>query len=181
MIVNLQAIKEEKELAEKLKNISDEKLIRKLKAIEKSIRKYTNNNFMDVKFRTYGKIQEGQIYINSYPYFLENDNIEISHSLNDGVYTIKEINQGVVNIDEDIKLFDCDYIMVTKVVYPEDIQEGVINMLKWDLGLRNKVGIKSETISRHSVTYFDMDKNNSLKGYPTSLLGFLEDYIKARF
>ena len=181
MIVNLQTIKEEKELAEKLKNISDEKLIRKLKAIEKSIRKYTNNNFMDVKFRTYGKIQNGQICINSYPYFLENDNIEISHSLNDGIYTIKEINQGIINIDEDIQLFDCDYIMVTKVVYPEDIQEGVINMLKWDLGLRNKVGIKSETISRHSVTYFDMDKSNSLKGYPASLLGFLEDYIKARF
>lgn len=181
MIVNLQTIKEEKELAEKLKNISDEKLIRKLKAIEKSIRKYTNNNFMDVKFRTYGKIQDGAICVNSYPYFLENDNIEISHSLNDGVYTIKEINQDIITIDEDITFFDCDCIMITKVVYPEDVQEGVINMLKWDLGLRNKVGIKSETISRHSVTYFDMDKSNSLKGYPVSLLGFLEDYIKARF
>lgn len=54
-------------------------------------------------------------------------------------------------------------------------------MLKWDFGLRDKVGIKSETISRHSVTYFDMDKDNSLKGYPAALMGFLEDYIKARF
>ena len=60
-------------------------------------------------------------------------------------------------------------------------KNGVINMLKWDFGLRNKVGIKSESISRHNVTYFDMDKDNTLKGYPVSLLGFLEAYVKARF
>lgn len=181
MIVDLKTIKTDTELASKIKDISDEKLIKKLKAIEKAIRKHTNNNFMDIKFRTFGKIQDNLICVNSYPYFLEGDNIEISHSLNNDVYTIKEISQGNIAIAEDVQLFDCQNVMITKVVYPEDIQEGVINMLKWDFGLRNKVGIKSETLSRHSVTYFDMDASNSLKGYPISLLGFLEDYMKARF
>jgi len=162
-------------------NLEETKLIKKLKAIEKAIREYTNNNFMDIKFRTYGKIENSALVLNAYPYFIENDNIELSHCLNSGVYTIESIEQDIITLVEDTKLFDCDKVMITKVVYPEDVKEGVINMLKWDLGLRNKVGIKSETISRHSVTYFDMDANNSLKGYPASLLGFLEDYIKARF
>ena len=136
---------------------------------------------MDIKFRAYGKIENNVLLLNAYPYFKEKDNIELSHCLNNEVYTIDSIDQGQITFVEESKLFDCDNVMVTKVVYPEDVQEGVINMLKWDLGLRNKVGIKAETISRHSVTYFDMDANNSLKGYPASLFGFLEDYIKARF
>lgn len=162
-------------------DLEETKLIKKLKAVEKAIRKYTNNNFMDIKFRAYGKIENNVLLLNAYPYFKEKDNIELSHCLNNEVYTIDSIDQGQINLVEETTLWDCDNVMVTKVVYPEDIQEGVINMLKWDFGLRNKVGVKSETISRHSVTYFDMDANNSLKGYPASLLGFLEDYIKARF
>lgn len=175
MIVDIDEIKED------FPDVKETKLIKKLKAIEKAIRKYTNNNFMDIKFRAYGKIENGVLLLNAFPYFAEKDNIELSHCLNDGVYTIDFIVQNQINLVEEVNLFDCSNVMVTKVVYPEDIQEGVKNMLKWDLGLRNKVGIKSETISRHSVTYFDMDANNSLKGYPASLLGFLEDYIKARF
>ena len=175
MIVDIAVIKGE------FPEIEEAKLIKKLKAIEKTIRSHTNNNFMNTKYRTYGQIKEGVLYINDCLYFSEKDNIEISHTLNDGVYTIKSINQNEITFLEKTKLFDCKKVMITKVDYPEDIQEGVINMLKWDLGLRSKVGIKSETISRHSITYFDMDANNSIKGYPASLLGFLDDYIKARF
>ena len=70
---------------------------------------------------------------------------------------------------------------MTKVVYPEDIKVGIINLLKYEVEMRDKVGIKSETISRHSVTYFDSDANNQVMGYPVSLLGFLKPYMKARF
>lgn len=65
--------------------------------------------------------------------------------------------------------------------YPPDVKMGVVNMLQWDIENRGKVGIQSETISRHSVTYFNMDGENSLMGYPKSLLGFLKPYKKARF
>ena len=65
--------------------------------------------------------------------------------------------------------------------YPMDVKMGVVNMLKWDLENSGKVGIQSETISRHSVTYFNMDGDNSTMGYPKSLLGFLKPYMKARF
>ena len=65
--------------------------------------------------------------------------------------------------------------------YPADVKMGVVNMIAWDLENRSKVGIQSETISRHSVTYFNMDGDNSVMGYPKSLLGFLKPYIRARF
>ena len=108
------------------------------------------------------------------------DTIQISDSLlNNGVYTVKEIfDSGII---ADSYLIDCQKNLITKVEYPPDVIMGVVNMLKWDLQNRDKVGIQSETISRHSVTYFNMDSENSIMGYPKSLLGFLKPYIKARF
>ena len=78
-------------------------------------------------------------------------------------------------------LFPVDYNLVTKVEYPADVKEGVINLLIWDVQNRGKIGVKSETLSRHSVTYFDLDASNQVMGYPVSLLGFLTPYVKARF
>lgn len=65
--------------------------------------------------------------------------------------------------------------------YPSDIKMGVVNLIKWELNNRDKVGIQSESISRHSVSYFDQSANNSAGGYPISLIGFLKPYIRARF
>lgn len=65
--------------------------------------------------------------------------------------------------------------------YPADVKMGVVNLLKWELNCRDKVGVASESISRHSVTYFNMDGDNSVMGYPKSLLGFLKPYKRARF
>ena len=78
-------------------------------------------------------------------------------------------------------LTDESGVLVTKVYYPTDIRMGVVNMLRWDIDNRDKVGIQSETISRHSVTYFNMDGDNSSIGYPKSLVGFMNPYMKARF
>lgn len=74
-----------------------------------------------------------------------------------------------------------EYTVDGIVVYPADIKMGAVNLMKWELNNRDKVGVSSETISRHSVTYFNMDGDNSIMGYPKSLLGFLRPYKKARF
>ena len=81
----------------------------------------------------------------------------------------------------DRPLIDESCVLVTKVEYPMDVKMGVMNMLKWDIENRDKVGIQSETISRHAVTYFNMDGDNSTIGFPKSLIGFLKPYMKARF
>lgn len=74
-----------------------------------------------------------------------------------------------------------EYMVDGVVVYPADVKMGAVNLMKWELNNRDKVGVSSETISRHSVTYFDLTGDNSLMGYPKSLLGFLRPYKKARF
>ena len=65
--------------------------------------------------------------------------------------------------------------------YPADVKMGVVNLLKWELNNRAKVGVQSESISRHTVQYFDMGRDNSEMSYPVSLLGFLQPYCRARF
>jgi len=67
------------------------------------------------------------------------------------------------------------------IEYPADIKLGVINLLKWDMEMREKTGVAAETISRHSVTYQTYDGTNTINGYPASMMGFLKPYMKARF
>lgn len=65
--------------------------------------------------------------------------------------------------------------------YPADIKMGVVELLKWKQKYGEKTGLKSETISRHAVTFAEPTKGNTLMGYPASLLGFLEPYMRAGF
>lgn len=160
-------------------NLSDEVLEEKLQALELLIRKYTNNNFQNRNIRFKRNASSTGLELST-PYLKVENTIEISQSqYNDGVYYITSIEDENITLNK--VLFDGEDILITKVEYPFDIQMGVVEMIRWDLNNRDKVGIQSETISRHSVTYFNMDGDNSLMGYPRSLLGFLLPYMKARF
>lgn len=151
----------------------------KLDALEVLIRKYTNNNFQNRNIRFLASSVGDKINGVS-PFLRVGDTIQISESLvNDGLYVVEEITDGYIRVNKEI--FCVPSNLVTKVEYPVDVQQGIINLMKWEQTNRNKVGIKSETISRHSVTYYDQDKNNQVMGYPVSLLGFLDNYMKARF
>ena len=74
--------------------------------------------------------------------------------IRDRLYTITEIGNDFIRVNGD--LYHHPDNLVTKVEYPADIKAGVLEMLKWDVKNRPKTGIKSETLSRHSVTYFEM-------------------------
>lgn len=67
------------------------------------------------------------------------------------------------------------------VEYPPDVKMGVINLISYDIHNRDKIGIASETISRHSISYSQATGNDSQGGYPASLTTFLHPYMKARF
>ena len=151
----------------------------KLQALELLIRKHTNNNFQNRGIRFKCPIMTTKLYLST-PFLKPGDTIQISESIySDGIYVVEEIEEDFIVLNK--PLFDESGVLVTKVEYPMDVVLGVVNMLKWDLENRDKVGIQSETISRHSVTYFNMDGDNSTMGYPKSLLGFLVPYMKARF
>ena len=158
---------------------SDEGIEARLQAIEVLIRKYTNNNFQQRNIRSKGSVMSQKLFAPTH-LFKVGDTVEISQSLfNDGLYVIQDIEDSLITLNKN--LMDESDVLVTKVEYPVDVVMGVVNMLQWDLSNRKKVGIQSETISRHSVTYFNMDGDNSIMGYQKSILGFLKPYMKARF
>ena len=97
----------------------------------------------------------------------------------DFLVTVDSVEGSVITVKEE--LYAETGITITKVVYPADVKLGAVNMLKWQLDNSDKVGVSSETISRHSVTYFNMDGDNSTMGFPKSVLGFLRPYKRARF
>ncbi len=160
-------------------NEPDAVLEAKLRSIESLVRNYTNNNFQQRNIRFKCPAMKQKLFLST-DMLRVGDTVQISDSMYcDGVYTIISIMDGYIELDQ--TLFDESEVLVTMVKYPDDVKMGVVNMLKWDLENRDKVGIQSETISRHSVTYFNMDGDNSLMGYPKSILGFLKVYKKARF
>lgn len=174
MIISVKQLKKHVSTA-----IDDEVLADRLSALELLIRKTTNNNFQNRNIRFEVDISSPKLALDT-PYLKPGDTVQISQSkLNDGLYVILKIEDGVITLDRD--LYPEDKVLITKVEYPMDIKMGVVNLMKWEIENRDKVGIASETISRHSVTYFNMDGDNSTLGYPKLLTGFLKPYMKARF
>lgn len=158
---------------------SEQILAEKLTALEDLVRAYTNNNFQNRNIRFEGASVFDRVYGNS-PYLKVGDTVQITQSqVNDGLYIVEEITDEYTRFDREI--FAVSKNLVTKVEYPAAIKSGVINLMKWEIANRDKVGIQSETISRHAVTYFNMDKDNASIGYPKLLLGFLKPYMRARF
>lgn len=168
MILQISELKEN----DKFKNIADDILERKLIAIEHAIRAYTNNNFQNRKVRFEASSEE-RILKGISPYLRVDDTVQISKSVNEGLYVVTEISDTTTLNKE---MFNAKYNLVTKIEYPYDVKEGVVNLMLWEIEGRDKMGIKSETISRHSVTYADIDVKT---GYPTALLGFLTPYVRA--
>lgn len=167
-----------KELKERITTDKPDAVLEDMLAgIETAIRKYTNNNFQHRGFRTKGTIEDGKLYLRV-PMFKAGETIQISESrYNEGLYVVPE-SEAMDELPLPGAVDEAD-VLVTLIVYPPDVRIGAVEMLKWDL--EKKVGVQSETISRHSVTYFNMDGNNSVMGYPKSLMGFLKHYCKARF
>lgn len=159
---------------------SDECLAAKLAGIEQQIRGYTNNNF---QVRGTGRVADvtGSLFtVDALNPFEVGDTLQISGSeMNDGLYTVKEASDASFEVNE--KTRDEKNVFVTLVEYPADVKMGVANMMTWEKENRTKAGIQSETISRHTVNYINLDAWNSALGYPASLVQFLKPYMKGRF
>ena len=106
------------------------------------------------------------------------NNVYISNFFVQDIYTIKEVVDNGLKIKEEFQ--DEKNNLIIKVVYPDDVILGALDILEWDFKMRGKLGIKSESLSRHNVTYYDNDSNNTVNGYPVSLFSFLKPYRKAR-
>lgn len=160
---------------------TDQVLEVRLQALEGIIREYTNNNFQARAFRAVAvAASDNSLMINTTVPFAVGDTLQITESdlMPNSLVTIVSVDGNTVRVKED--LFDESGVVITKVKYPQDVKMGAVNLMKWELTQREKAGIASETISRHSVTYSNMDGENSVVGFPKSLMGFLRPYKKAR-
>ena len=151
-------------------NATDEQIAIKLEAIEAVIRAYTNNNFQVRGVRFTGNSEGLNVYGSPTDLFSVGDTIQISASLaNNGLYQVTNVQPTFIQVDRPLKT--CDKNLVTKVSYPADVVQCAVDLYKWKQTMGDKVGIKSETISRHSVTY--EDSATLYMGYPVGILNGL--------
>ena len=161
------------------KGWSDELVAMKLKAIEQTIRAYTNNKFQNRACRVTADIVGGLLVADFQSLFKVDDIIEVSESrMNAGLYSVTGAINNTISVKENLS--EEKAVLVTKIEYPADVVQCALNLLEWEINNRAKVGIQSETLSRHSVTYFAQDANNQVMGYPVALLGCLKAYRKVR-
>ena len=155
----------------------------KLQALELLIRAYTNNNFQIRAFRAVAVAvaAENKLLFNSPVPFKVGDTLQITESdfMQDELVTVTAADDSSITVSGEMS--DESGVVVTKVKYPMDVKMGIVNLMKWELDNREKVGVASESISRHSVTYVDQTGENTIMGYPVALMGFLKPYRKARF
>jgi hypothetical protein len=155
---------------------TDEQITVKLEAIEAVIRAYTNNNFQQREIRFVGR-SSGMFLYGEPLHFNVGDTVQISCSgVNDGLYSITQIGFDGLQVDSYLKT--TDFNLVTKIKYPADVVQCAVDLYKWKQNMGEKVGIKSETISRHSVTY--EDSATLFMGYPVGILNGLNLHKKAR-
>ena len=170
---------------------TEEVLAAKLSALELTIRKYTNNNFMVRGIRTTADAFNKTFTCMTTANFKVGDTVQVSMSdfMDGQLCTIAEIVDNTIIVNEDI--YHEDDVLVTKVEYPEDVKMGAVNILKWQLrndaaasGDKSAMPVQSETISRHSVTYATDATESDIStdfGVPKKLVAFLKGYKKARF
>lgn len=161
---------------------SDECLAAKLAGIEQQIRGYTHNDFHVVGTGLIMDVVGGVFSSDAILPYEEGDTVQIIGSdKNDGLYTVKDIDDQENTFTVNERVRDEIDVYVTQVSYPPDVKMGVTNMLVWEMENRTKAGIQSETISRHTVNYINLDEWNSAMGYPASLVQFLRPYMRGRF
>jgi hypothetical protein len=155
---------------------TDDLITAKLEAIEAVIRAYTNNNFQQRPVRFAGRSEDFRVY-GSPRFFAVGDTVQISGSgVNDGLYVVMVVDGDHLELDK--PLMPTQFNLVTKISYPADVIQCAVDLFKWNQTMGDKVGIKSETISRHSVTY--EDSATLFMGYPVGILNGLNLHKKAR-
>lgn len=146
---------------------------------------YYRNLYSGVRSRTTLKFDSASKTITGDEFlsrgFRTGNTIDIDECLlNKGIFTIADVTNSSITVLEDL-LDEESYSLISKVVYPYDIVQGVIKLIKYDFKMSDKMGVKQESISRYSVTYYDVNSTESIEGYPAALMKFLNKYKKLRW
>lgn len=124
------------------------------------------------------------------------DTLEVyGTGVNDGVFEIESLEPVIdesdpaaseyvikVRLPEDFAFVEGDFGgSLVKVHYPADIASGMLRLISYDKTMSDKIGVKQETVSRLSVTYFDQLGTDTTEGYPTAYMSFLIKYRRMKW
>lgn len=165
---------------EKLPNVTQDDL----DTLERQIRAYTQNHFLIPQSYLKGlQWSDGRtLALESVRFLQVGDTIELwDTGINDGIYLIESIEASNNTITLDKSVRDTDenpdgYFGL--VMYPEDLLGGAYDLIKFDQQGRQEYGVKQETVSRVSKTYYDTTESESRFGYPAFMTEFLEPYMQ---
>lgn len=153
-------------------------------ALEQKVRTLTNNKFHHQYIKSYNLAIQDNYVTSAYELigFKVGDRVEIvGTKFNDGLYTITDLDEHTLTLDKDLTNETEKYAFVTKIDYPVDISQGLKEVIKYQSKMANKVGVKSERVSRTSVTYNDVNTADNKEGIPSSYWSFLNKYRKLRW
>ena len=157
-----------------------------LDALETSVRELTNNNFQNVhiRFKEIEFVGANLIVVKDPIVGLKaGDTIEVNYShYNDGLYVVEELTGKQIKVQgKPFFVANTSGSMLTLVQYPADVKAGLKKILSYNLKMADKIGIKSESISRMSTTYYDVNASETVDGYPAAIVSFLKKYEKMRW
>lgn len=157
-----------------------------LDAFESAVRQMTNNNFQiqHIRFTNIEIKEPNLIILKDQPKGIRvGDTLEINYSqFNDGLYVIEELSEKEIKVSQELFFNENSKDMIATLVrYPADVKRGIKKLIQYDKKMGDKVGIKSETVSRMSKTYYDVNATDNTEGYPKALLSFLDKYEKIRW
>ena len=157
-----------------------------LDAFEVAFRSLTNNNFQNkhIRFKDIEFVGENLIAVKDPIVGIKTgDTIEVNYShYNDGLYVVEELTGKQIKVQgTPFFVANTGGAMLTLVQYPADVKAGLKKILSYNLKMADKIGIKSESISRMSTTYYDVNASETVDGYPAALVSFLQKYEKMRW
>lgn len=184
MIITLEKAKQLLAVAD---NSKDTDITEKLKSLEVMIRNLTNNKFLDRRIRSNKKLifASANKTITGDTFqalgFRVGDTIDIDECLlNKGIFTVTAVTDNSITVSEAI-VDEENITLISKIIYPYDLVQGIIKLISFDFKMSDKIGVKQESISRYSVTYYDVNSTESIEGYPAALMKFLDKYKKLRW
>ena len=159
-----------------------------LDAYENTIRELTNNKFHHgfIKNSNLAFTHDSIISSEELVGYRVGDTVEIINTkFNNGLWLIEKVVDDyilkIVTDDKQMTESTGETAVVFKIEYPADIKIGLLEVIKYKTKMANKIGIKSERISRTSVTYHDVSATDNTEGIPSSYWSFLDKYRKLRW
>ena len=157
-----------------------------LDAFEVAFRSLTNNSFQNkhIRFKDIEFVGENLIAVKDPIVGIRTgDTIEVNYShYNDGLYVVEELTGKQIKVQgKPFFVANTSGSMITLVQYPADVKAGLKKILSYNLKMADKIGIKSESISRMSTTYYDVNASETVDGYPAAIVSFLKKYEKMRW